>query len=60
MKIIYGYSNCSDKLYNKLSKEGDCAVLRPDQKYHGLLLRGLSTYADSIECISGLPVVNKT
>ena len=56
MKIIYGFTNCTDTLYYKIYKNSDRAISRPDQKYHGLLIRGLSKFADSIYCISGLPV----
>ena len=56
MKILYGYSNCSDKLYKKITSEKNAAVLRPDQKYHGLLIKGLSANVEQVECISGLPV----
>lgn len=59
MNIIYGYSNCSDQLYYNMYNNSNKAILRPDQKYHGLLIRGLSKHVDQINCISGLPV-NRT
>lgn len=59
MKLIYGYSNCSNRLYTKIVSEKNASVLRPDQKYHSLLINGLSKHVKDIECISGLPV-NRT
>ncbi|MBR4173294.1 MAG: hypothetical protein IKR46_02865, partial [Clostridia bacterium] len=56
MKIIYGYSNCSDKKYNELMNGKDIAILRPDQKYHGLLIKGLAKNGAYVECLSGLPI----
>lgn len=56
MKIIYGYSNCSDKKYNELMKGKDVAILRPDQKYHGLLIKGLAKNGAKLKCLSGLPI----
>ena len=56
MKIIYGYSNCSDKKYNELMKGKNIAILRPDQKYHGLLTKGLAENNAKVECLSGLPI----
>ena len=56
MRILYGYSNCSDALYRKITAENNVAVLRADQKYHGLLIRGLAANAESVDCISGLPI----
>ena len=59
MKILYGYSNCTDRLYYRIHSESRKAILRPDQKYHGLLIKGLSQHAEMIDCISGLPI-NRT
>lgn len=56
MQIIYGYSNCTDKKYNELFLNKKIAVLQPDQKYHGLLIRGLSAAGVNIRCLSGLPI----
>ena len=42
MDIIYGYSNCTDKKYNEIFADKSVAVLQPDQKYHGLLIKGLA------------------
>lgn len=62
MKILYGFSNCSDALYDKLVASKGLNVLRPDQKYHGLIIKGLKENGNDVECFSGLPVnraVNK-
>ena len=56
MKIIYGYSNCSDDRYKKIVSENNIAVLQPDQKYHGLLIKGLADNDIDVYCISGLPI----
>ena len=42
MHILYGFSNCTDKKYNELMSGKNVSVLRPDQKYHGLLIKGLA------------------
>lgn len=56
MKIIYGYSNCTDsKYYELVASKGSTSML-PDQKYHGLLIRGLAKNCQSVECLSGLPI----
>ena len=60
MNIIYGYSNCTDKLYYTLYSDNKKAILRPDQKYHGLLIHGLSRHVEKINCISGLPINRKS
>ena len=56
MKILYGFSNCSDRLYRELFRDKSIAVLQPDQKYHGLLIRGLAANGAAVKCVSGLPV----
>ena len=56
MQILYGYSNCTDKKYNEIMKESNVAVLQPDQKYHGLLIKGLAKNNVNIKCLSGLPI----
>lgn len=56
MQIIYGYSNCTDKTYQRIVSERNAAVLVPDQKYHGLLIKGLSAAGAKVRCISGLPI----
>ena len=40
-KIAYGFSNCSNREYQQLLSENRLFVMVTDQKYHGLLLRGL-------------------
>lgn len=37
-------------------KESNVAVLQPDQKYHGLLIKGLAKNNVNIKCLSGLPI----
>ena len=56
MKILYGFSNCTDRLYAELFRDKPVAVLQPDQKYHGLLVRGLAENGAEVRCVSGLPV----
>lgn len=59
MQILYGYSNCTDRLYKKIVSENNVAVLQPDQKYHGLLIKGLSKNGVKVDCFSGLPINRK-
>ena len=56
MRILYGYSNCTDKTFQKIFSERQVAELLPDQKYHGLLIKGLSKSGAKVYCFSGLPV----
>lgn len=56
MKIIYGYSNCTDSKYNQIFNGKTVAVLQPDQKYHGLLIKGLCKSGAEVYCYSGLPI----
>ncbi|MBO4897358.1 MAG: glycosyltransferase [Clostridia bacterium] len=56
MQILYGFSNCTDSKYNEIMKDVKIAVLRPDQKYHGLLIRGLAENGARVKCFSGLPI----
>ena len=56
MDIIYGYSNCTEKKYNEIFADKSVAVLQPDQKYHGLLIRGLAQNGANVRCYSGLPL----
>ena len=56
MHILYGFSNCTDKKYNELMDGTSFAILRPDQKYHGLLIKGLCENKAELKCFSGLPV----
>lgn len=56
MRILYGYSNCTDKTYNRIISERNVPAMAPDQKYHGLLIRGLAENGAQVRCFSGLPV----
>ena len=56
MKILYGFSNCTDSTYNRIVAEKKVAILQPDQKYHGLLIKGLAESGASVTCFSGLPI----
>lgn len=56
MRILYGYSNCTDKTYNRIVSERNASVLTPDQKYHGLLIKGLAENSAEVRCFSGLPI----
>lgn len=56
MRILYGFSNCTDRLYGELFRDKPVSVLQPDQKYHGLLIRGLVANGAAVKCVSGLPV----
>jgi len=56
MRIFYGFSNCSDSLYEKLVASKNLNVMRPDQKYHGLMLKGLAANGNEVIAFSGLPV----
>ena len=56
MRILYGYSNCTDATYNRIISERNVSVLQPDQKYHGLLIKGLAKNDAEVRCISGLPI----
>ena len=59
MRILYGYSNCTDATYNRIVSERNVSVLTPDQKYHGLLIKGLAKNGAEVRCFSGLPI-NRT
>ncbi len=56
MNILYGFSNCSDRKYGEIFSGKKVAVLQPDQKYHGLLIKGLSKCGEKVTCLSGLPI----
>lgn len=56
MQILYGFSNCTDKKYNELMSGKGLSIMRPDQKYHGLLIKGLALNGADIKCFSGLPI----
>ena len=56
MKILYGYSNCTDKKYKQIFENKNMAVMLPDQKYHSLLIKGLAKNKAKVYCYSGLPL----
>ena len=56
MRIIYGYSNCTDTTYNRIMSERHVPSMVPDQKYHSLMIRGLAENGAEVRCFSGLPV----
>ena len=56
MRIIYGFSNCTDKTYNRIMSEKNASAMQPDQKYHGLMIKGLAENGAELVCFSGLPV----
>ena len=56
MRILYGYSNCTDSAYNRIAGERGVYAMVPDQKYHGLLIKGLAENGAEVRCFSGLPV----
>lgn len=55
-KIAFGFSNCSDALFDRLIMKDNKYVLLTDQKYHRLLIQGLVNNGVTIHCYSGLPV----
>ncbi|MBR0425531.1 MAG: glycosyltransferase family 4 protein [Clostridia bacterium] len=56
MRILYGFSNCTDRLYRKLTEETKKGLSVQCQKYHGLLIRGLVKNGAQVTCYSGLPI----
>lgn len=56
MQILYGYSNCTNRIYEQIFKDKNIKVLTADQKYHSLLIEGLQKNGLSITCFSGLPI----
>ena len=56
MRILYGFSNCTDGTYNRIVREHNVSTMVPDQKYHGLLIKGLAQNGAEVRCFSGLPV----
>lgn len=53
MKIIYGFSGCSDKKYKELVGE---KAFSPAQKYHQLLLGGFAGNGANVKYFSGLMI----
>lgn len=56
MKIIYGYTNCTNKKYNEIFANKNVSALLADQKYHSLLIDGLAKNDVDVRCVSGLPI----
>ena len=56
LRIAYGFSNCSEREYKKLFGKRNKFVMVTDQKYHGLLTRGLQRNGSFVHCFSGLPI----
>ena len=56
MKIIYGYTNCTNKKYNEIFRDKNVSALLADQKYHSLLIDGLAKNGVEVFCVSGLPI----
>lgn len=56
MKFIYSYTNCSEKKYRQLFGDSEKFVLRADQKYHSLLIKGFAESNVNVCCLSGLPI----
>lgn len=56
MRILYGYSNCTDKTYNRIVSERNIPTMVPDQKYHSLMIKGFSQNGAEVRAFSGLPV----
>lgn len=56
MKILYGYTNCTDKKYNEIFAGKTVSALLADQKYHSLFIEGLNKNGAEVLCVSGLPI----
>lgn len=56
MRILYGYSYCNDNKYEELLLKRHMPILQPAQKYHELLIEGLSEMGADVRCFSGLPI----
>lgn len=59
MKILYGYSNCTNHKYREIFAGKTVSALIADQKYHSLLIEGLAKNGVEVSCVSGLPI-NRT
>lgn len=55
MKIIYGFSNCSQEKYENLYNKGIISSSQASQKYHHLLIEGLNKNGAHVYCFSGIP-----
>lgn len=56
MKVLYGYTNCTDKKYSEIFAGKTVSALLADQKYHSLLIAGLAKNGAEVLCVSGLPI----
>lgn len=56
MKILYGYTNCTNKKYYEIFAGRAVSALLADQKYHSLLIEGLAKNGAKVSCVSGLPI----
>lgn len=56
MNILYTYSNCSPHKYKSLVESSGIMILQQAQKYHQLLLEGISEIGLNIVAFSCLPV----
>lgn len=59
MKILYAYGNCSEKKYKELLGGSPFMIMQQSQKYHSLLIKGLTASCDGISVVSGLPINRK-
>lgn len=59
MRLLYLTSACSQKRFDQLVSEGKITKMPQAQKYHHLLLEGLSEVSDStIKVVSSYPITN--
>ena len=59
MRLLYLTSACSQKRFDRLVSEGKITKMPQAQKYHHLLLEGLSEVSDStIKVVSSYPITN--
>ncbi len=56
MQIIYGCTNCTESLFNRIFSGSNISVSIAAQKYHGLLIKGLAANGLNVHCLSGLPI----
>ena len=56
MRILYGYTNCTNRKYNEIFEGKRSFALLADQKYHSLLIKGLAENGAELLCVSGLPL----
>ncbi len=56
MQILYGCSNCTEALFSEIFAGKEISVSIAAQKYHSLLIKGLSLNRAKVCCLSGLPI----